>query len=110
MILEKIHEQHPCMYCLIKTICRYNFCEEYSNYYHLWKERAETVIFESIDVQTQNYKVKYDVLSNHLTEYWYIMSKFINIPGRFKTVYIGEHYDYTFSETLYRKLFFQYIN
>lgn len=99
---SKILSKHPCNECLVKSMCGNNLCEDYSKYYYIWKDRTHGILDKlTKDMECELYN----------SVYWYVMSKFINVPGMPERIPLSdEKLKYaTTGESYYRQLFFKHI-
>lgn len=106
MIKEKIYEQHPCMYCLVKMVCGNYLCQDYSNYYNIWKDRTHAIMNHAIHIL--GIKLDSDVYDRM---YWYIMEKFINVPNMPPRIILSPEKakSHEAAESYFRQLFFKHF-
>lgn len=75
-MLKIIANEHPCTDCIVKVTCGFNLCEEYSQYYHMWKNRVQDLL---IQLMVENGYDHTRIDPDHV--YWNMMQHFINAPG-----------------------------
>ncbi len=100
---EKVLDKHPCMLCLVKSVCGMNICENYKLYYRKWANRTHDILKNNIDRGTTS--PLYDAI------YFCVMSKFVNVPGMQKRIPLSQDklVQEPTAESYFRQLFFKHF-